>query len=31
MFETMIYILGAYTFTKIIFDIVDYIEKGGKR
>lgn len=31
MFETIIYILGAYTFTKIIFDIVEYIEKGGKK
>ena len=31
MFDTMLYILGAYTFTKIIFDIVAWIEKGGKK
>ena len=31
MFETMIYILGAYTFVKILFDIIDWIEKGGRK
>lgn len=31
MFETIIYILGAYQLVKIVFDVVDWIEKGGKR